>query len=56
MDLQKACEVLEVLSENETDKENGRLSFREFHALQMVLLELQADGKYILPEKYSTDM
>lgn len=46
MNLQKACELLEVLSEEEVGTGNGKLTFKEFHALQIVLLELQQNGLY----------
>lgn len=56
MDLQKACEILEELSEKDSVKNQEKLNLQEFMALQMVLLELQASGKYTLPEKYAVDI
>lgn len=52
MDLQKACEILEELSEKDVESDFNKLNFQQFHALQIVLLELQSNGKYKLPEKY----
>jgi hypothetical protein len=51
MDLQKACEYLEELSEKAA-KDVKLLTTKEFLAVQKVLFELQANGSYVLPEKY----
>lgn len=55
MDLQKACEALEELSEMDATRKTPKLNTKEFFALQKVLLELQSNGSYKLPEKYSVD-
>jgi hypothetical protein len=51
MSLQKSCEVLEELIQRETGS-NSFLSMKEFMALNHVLLELTANGKYDIPDKY----
>lgn len=52
MDLQKACETLEWLSEVDARRNHQKLNAKEFLAVQVVLLELQVSGKYNLPESY----
>lgn len=51
MNVQKACEILEELVQNETNHDSN-ISTLEFLALNKVLLELNADGKYEIPKKY----
>ncbi|MCM3665531.1 hypothetical protein M3204_14025 [Mesobacillus subterraneus] len=56
MDLQSACEILEELSDKDAVRNHNKLNAKEFLALQVVLLELQVNGMYKLPEKYSNDV
>ena len=46
MNIHDACQVLESLSEKEVNTINGKLSYKEFHAIQMVLLEIQTSKKH----------
>ena len=52
MTLQEACETMEEFTDKEAVRVRGKLSIKEFLALQKMLLELQTSGKYKLPEKY----
>jgi hypothetical protein len=54
MDTQKACEIVEELVQKET-RNNSPLTLEEFLALNKVLLELQAIGKYQIPAKLQVD-
>jgi hypothetical protein len=51
VDLQKACEYLEELSDKAA-RDVKLLTTKEFLAVQKVLLELQANGSYVMSEEY----
>jgi hypothetical protein len=51
VDIQKACEILEELSEADATAKVPKLTMKEFMALQLVLLELQSNGSYKLTDK-----
>jgi hypothetical protein len=51
VDLQKACEYLEELSDKAA-RDVELLTTKEFLAVQKVLLELQANGSYVMSEEY----
>jgi hypothetical protein len=54
VDTQKACEIVEELVQKET-MNNSHITLEEFLALNKVLFELQAIGKYQIPAKFQVD-
>lgn len=50
-DIQKQCEILEELLENDCVKERQKLNTKEFHAINTLLLEMQCAGWYELKKK-----
>lgn len=44
--IQKYAEEIEVILKKECESDQARLTYREFHSLNILLLELQAEGLY----------